>query len=86
MWTKTLILLSALTLSACDPVTTQLLVPQVPEELRTICAESERDATTTRQLAIYATEQTGALRCANSKIVAIDAILDDADAKAAGAR
>lgn len=64
---------------------TQVIVPNVPADLRAPCPISDRRAETLRDLAILATEHLGAAQCANGRIEAMDEILTDAEARAEAA-
>lgn len=74
--TRLWILASCALLSACaDRI---VISPQIPAELLTPVPETKIAPTTTRELALAFTEQTGALREANGKIVATGAIVGKA--------
>lgn len=71
---------SALILAACSPrPETVLAVPEVPGDLRTPCLVEPRPAETLVDVGAILTDHVEALDCANGKIVAIDAILTEAE-------
>lgn len=56
-------------------------MPEVPADLRTPCLVEPRDYSTLVDVALILTDHVEGLDCANGKIVAIDGILTDAEAK-----
>ena len=80
---RRLILLSPILLMACETPTTEYIYvqPDVPATLRQPCPVSDRVAETYRDLAVLATEHLNTARCANGRIVALDAVLLDAEAR-----
>ncbi len=70
-----------LILTACSQTETQLVMPEVDEDLRTICPVEERGRDTLKDVALIVTDLVEAVDCANGKIVAIDRILDDAEVR-----
>ena len=75
---KYLILPSLLTLMACGDVQTEYVyvAPDIPAETLTPCPISDRKVTTTKDLAVLATEHLKSAECANGKIQAIKEIVD----------
>lgn len=71
----TLLTLAFVTLCAGCATETRIIVPDVPEELRTPVPVPDRDPTNVRELALLAAEAITAVQAANSKIAAIDEIL-----------
>lgn len=83
METKMRIFLTGLllTCAACSQMETTLISPKVPAELRQPVEVQLRDATSLRDVALILTDYVEALEAANGKIVAIDEILTQFEAR-----
>ncbi|MEM6738930.1 MAG: hypothetical protein AAF646_02370 [Pseudomonadota bacterium] len=77
-----LLTLAFVTLFAGCATETRIIVPDVPEELRTPVPVPDRDPTNVRELTLLAAEAISSTQAANGKITAIDEILDDAEERA----
>ena len=76
----------AMLLTGCSDglrVETQIVVPDVPQDLRAPCLVAPREYESLADVALILTDHVEAVDCANGKIVAIDGILTDAEAQAA---
>lgn len=63
-------------------IETHLVVPNVPTDLRTPCISEERPRITVTDAALIVGDLVQDRDCANSKIIAIDEILTDAESRA----
>jgi len=70
-------------LTACSPET-RWLTPDVPDALRKPVEVPVRERVTLRDLGLIVTDHVEALEEANGRLTAIDEILADAEARAAG--
>ena len=73
----------ALILSACSAprIETVTVVPEVGADLRAPCRVVPREYASLKDVALILADHVAALDCANGKIIAIDAILTDAEAQ-----